>query len=62
MSSEPRDRIPQNGTIVVGGTGRVAVTPDIAELRLGVSVTRPTVAAARLEAAATMDAIVTAVT
>ena len=62
MSSEPRDRIPQNGTIVVGGTGRVAVTPDIAELRLGVSVTRPTVAAARLEGAATMDAILTAVT
>ena len=62
MSSEPRDRIPQTGTIVVGGTGRVAVTPDIAELRLGVSVTRPTVAAARLEGAATMDAIFTAVT
>ena len=62
MSSEPRDRIPQTGTIVVGGTGRVAVTPDIAELRLGVSVTRPTVAAARLEGAATMDAILTAVT
>ena len=62
MSSSPRDPIPTTGSIVVGGTGRVAVTPDIAELRLGVSVTRPTVAAARIEAAATMEAILTAVT
>ena len=29
----------QTGTIVVSGTGRVAVDPDIAELRLGVAVT-----------------------
>ena len=30
------------GTIVVSGTGRVAVDPDVAELRLGVAVSRPT--------------------
>jgi uncharacterized protein YggE len=45
------------GTIVVTGTGRVAVEPDIAELRLGVTVGRPTVEAARAEAAGVMEAI-----
>jgi uncharacterized protein YggE len=49
------------GSIVVSGTGRVAVVPDVADLRLGVSVTRPTVDAARAEAAATMTAILAAV-
>jgi uncharacterized protein len=49
------------GTIVVSGTGRVAVQPDVADLRLGVTVTKPTVEAARGEAAATMDAILRAV-
>ena len=41
---------PETGTIAVGGTGRVAVAPDLADLRLGVSIARPTVAAARAEA------------
>ena len=50
-----------SGTIIVSGTGRVAVQPDVADLRLGVTVTRPTVAGARADAAATMDAILTAV-
>lgn len=50
-----------NGTIVVSGTGRVAVQPDVADLRLGVTVAKPTVEAARGEAAATMDAILRAV-
>ncbi len=49
------------GTIVVSGTGRVAVDPDIAELRLGVSIARPTVAAARAAAAEAMAAILAAV-
>ncbi len=49
------------GTIVVSGTGRVAVEPDIADLRLGVAVSRPTVDAARSEAARVMDAILAAV-
>lgn len=49
------------GSIVVSGTGRVAVVPDVADLRLGVSVTRPTVDAARANAAATMEAILGAV-
>jgi len=50
-----------SGTIVVGGTGRVAVVPDVAELRLGVSIARPTVAAARAAAATAMAAILAAV-
>ena len=43
------------------GTGRVSVAPDVAELRLGVTVTRPTAAAARADAATTMGAILAAV-
>ncbi len=49
------------GTIVVSGTGRVAVDPDVADLRLGVAVARPTVEAARAAAAETMTAILAAV-
>jgi uncharacterized protein len=56
-SSEPAEA----GTIVVSGTGRVTVTPDVADLRLGVAVTRPTAAAARAEAASVMAGILDAV-
>ncbi len=49
------------GTIVVSGTGRVAVEADVADLRLGVSLSRPTVDEARSDAAATMAAILSAV-
>jgi hypothetical protein len=50
------------GTIVVSGTGRVAVDPDVAELRLGVAIARPTVDSARAAAAEAMAAILAAVT
>lgn len=50
------------GTIVVSGTGRVAVDPDVADLRLGVAISRPTVVAARSAAAEAMSAILAAVT
>jgi len=49
------------GTIVVSGTGRVAVDPDVAELRLGVSIARPSVDAARAAAAEAMASILAAV-
>jgi uncharacterized protein YggE len=49
------------GTIVVSGTGRIAVDPDVADLRLGVAVARPTVEAARAAAAETMTSILGAV-
>lgn len=45
------------GSITVAATGRVSIEPDRADLRLGIAVARPTVAAARLEAAAVMDRI-----
>lgn len=51
----------ETGTIVVSGTGRVVVEPDIAEIRLGVSVSRDSVADARSEAARTMSSILEAV-
>lgn len=57
---EPKSQ-DETGSIVVSGTGRVAVEPDVADLRLGVSVSRPTVEVARAEAARAMDAILAAV-
>jgi uncharacterized protein YggE len=47
-------------TISVSGTGKVIISPDIADLRLGVSVTKPTVKAAREAAAASMTKIIAA--
>jgi uncharacterized protein YggE len=48
-------------TISVTGTGRVIVSPDVADLRIGVSVTKPTVKAARESAAETMTRVVAAI-
>ena len=56
MASDPSER----GTIVVPGIGRVVVRPDVASLRLGVVVVRPTAGEARQAAAATMTAVVDA--
>ena len=61
MSEEPQRTDPDAGRIVVGGTGRVSVEPDVADLRLGVAVARPTVDTARAIAAETMAAILAAV-
>lgn len=49
-------------SITVSGLGRVAVAPDVADVRLGVSVTRPTVAEARGAAAEVAKRILDAVT
>jgi uncharacterized protein len=57
----PSSQPPDGGTIVVPGSGRVSVVPDVADLRLGVAVARPKVDAARAEAARVMDAILAAV-
>jgi uncharacterized protein YggE len=59
--STPDPASRDSGTIVVTGTGRVSVQPDVADLRLGVNVARPSVEAARIETARTMDAILAAV-
>jgi uncharacterized protein len=54
------DGTPPEHTISVSGTGRVVISPDIADLRLGVSVTKPTVKAARQAAAASMTKVIAA--
>jgi uncharacterized protein len=51
---------PKEHTISVTGTGRVVVTPDVADLRIGVVVTRPTVKEARSLAAAQMTRVIAA--
>lgn len=47
--------------ITVAGMGRVTLRPDIADVRLGVSVTRPTVTAARQTAAEQMTKVLAAI-
>lgn len=47
-------------SITVPGTGRARLAPDVAEVRLGVTVTRPTVAEARQAAAESATAILAA--
>jgi uncharacterized protein YggE len=58
LAADPAN--PPEHTISVTGTGRVVVTPDIADIRLGVTVTSPTVKAARESAAASMTAVIAA--
>jgi uncharacterized protein YggE len=55
------DPHPADRTITVSGTGRVTIDPDIANLRLGVTVVRPTARAAMEDAATVMEAVVAAV-
>ena len=45
-------------TIAVSGTGRIVLTPDTADLRLGVSATAKTVKEARAAAATSMTAVI----
>jgi uncharacterized protein YggE len=61
MPASAKSKRSDAGTIVVSGTGRVSVVPDIADVRVGVAVTKPKVDAARAEAAATMDAVLRAI-
>ena len=63
MSDTPDPIIdpPAGGSIVVSGTGSVSVSPDVADLRLGVAIARPTVDAARAQASTTMEAILAAI-
>ena len=49
-------------TIVVPGLGRQTVVPDVATIRLGVAITRPTAADARDAAGTIMTAVLDAVT
>jgi uncharacterized protein len=47
-------------TISASGTGRVVISPDVADLRLGVSVTKSSVKAARAAAADSMAKVIAA--
>jgi uncharacterized protein YggE len=51
---------PAEHTIAVSGIGTVVTAPDVADLRLGVTFTRPTVRAARADAAAAMTKVIAA--
>jgi uncharacterized protein YggE len=52
------DPVAPEHTISVTGTGRVIISPDLADVRLGVSVTAKTVKSARATNAAAMTAVV----
>lgn len=58
MAVDPATPAPR--TIAVTGVGTIVTAPDVADLRLGVSFTRPTVKAARADAAATMTKVIAA--
>lgn len=59
-AASPTDGTSPEHTISVTGTGRVVVSPDVADLRLGVQVTRPTVKDARQAAAGSMTKVIAA--
>jgi uncharacterized protein YggE len=58
LAADPAAPAPH--TIAVTGVGKVVIAPDVADLRIGVSFTRPTVKAARADAAATMTKVIAA--
>ncbi len=59
LAVDPAATTPEH-TITVTGTGRVMVVPDVADVRVGVQVTRPTVKEARDTAAAAMTKVIAA--
>jgi uncharacterized protein YggE len=52
---------PATHTITVSGSGKVTVIPDVARVSFGVTTTKPTVKAARANAAASMTKIIAAI-
>jgi len=52
---------PATHTITVSASGKVTIVPDVARVTLGVTITKPTVKAARANAAAAMTKIIAAV-
>lgn len=57
LATDPAATPPEH-TISVTGTGRVVLTPDTADVRLGVTTTAKTVKAARAAAATAMTAVI----
>ena len=59
MTIDPNTRTgPPPRTVTVTGSGRVAVRPDLADLRLGVTITAPTATGAREESARVMHEVI----
>jgi uncharacterized protein YggE len=52
---------PADHTITVSASGKVTVVPDVARINLGVTISKPTVKAARTAAADSMTAIIAAI-
>ena len=52
---------PADHTITVSASGKVTVVPDVARVNLGVTITKPTVKAARAAGAASMTGIIAAI-
>jgi len=61
LAADPAATTAPEHTITVTGTGRVTLTPDVADLRLGVNITRPTATEARNDAADAMTKVVAAI-
>jgi uncharacterized protein YggE len=60
LAADPGTGTPEH-TVTVSGSGEVSVSPDTADVVLGVQVTRPTVAEAQSAAASAMSAVIAAV-
>src|SRR5512147_2099639 len=61
MATSPTDgNNPAEHTISVSGTGKVVLTPDVADVSLGVTVQKDKASAARDEAARIMQAVIAA--
>ena len=58
LAADPTTPAPH--TITVSGVGKVVTAPDVADVRLGVAFNRPTVKAARADAAAAMTKVIAA--
>ena len=60
MAQSETNTNPSEHTLSVSGTGTVKVTPDVADVQLGVQITRETAKAARDDAATAMSAVIEA--
>jgi uncharacterized protein YggE len=60
LAADPTTTAPEH-TVTVSGSGEVSVAPDVADVVLGVQVTKPTVAEAQSAAANAMSAVIAAV-
>src|SRR6187200_459739 len=58
VAGAPVDPAASAHTITVSASGKITVVPDVARVNLGVTLTKPTVKAARDGAAATMTSII----